>query len=561
VRDGRRVKTLAAALTALALLAAACGSSKKSTTTGTTGEGGSSSTSAGGAKDGGIFHLGIVEPTAIDPYDSQESEGENVTKAIYEGLVKLDNKTSELLPGVASKWTHTPDCTQWTFNLRPDTKFSNGETVTAQSFIDGMTRAAIKDAASDTAHFMEDIEGYAAIHGTDTAPPSATTLSGVSAPDPNTLQVKLAKGNCEFDKKTLQPVFSPVPKTAPPGSLKGTFADMPIGNGPFMMKEPWQHDKSITVVRNPSFYGTKAHLDEVDFAILPSENAAELEYKNFQSGQADYARIPPALVPQAKSTYEPQKEFISELKYGINYLLVNVKNPPLNNAKARQAISWAIDRDAVIAGVFKGAVTKATSLVPPPLQAFYQANVCDSCDKPNVAKAKQLATEGGLVPGTKLNFMFNTGGGHEGWVQAVAQQLKDNLGLDVNVAGLPFKELLKKEQDPNASGMFRAAWGADYPSADDFLRPLLSRGSLPPGDNRGLYQNDQFDKLIDQAVATPDPTQAASITKQAEKLAIGDDLALIPLWYRNQYRVFSSKFKNVGLDFFENPTVAEVSQA
>jgi len=529
------------------MLAAACGSSSK------TSSGGQSS---GATKQGGVFRLGIVEPTAIDPFNSQESEGENVTKAIFEGLVKLDLKTSEILPGVAERWEHNPDCTSWTFHLRPGTKFSNGEVVTAQSFIDGMTRAAAKDAASDTAHFMSDIDGYDALNGG-----TATTFSGLSAPDDNTLAFKMSKADCELDKKSLQPVFSPVPKAAGKADPASAYYNMPIGNGPFKMKEPWNHNTSITLVRNDSYYGTKAHLDEVDYTITPSDTGIDLEYKNFQAGQADFARIPPALQPQAKSTYEPQKEFISKLMYGINYLLVNVANPPLNNPKARQAVSLAIDRDAIISGVFKGFQTKATSLVPPPLKAYYQPGVCTTCDKPDIARAKQLATEGGIPPGTKLNLTFNTGGGHEAWTQAVAQQLRDNLGLDVNLKGVPFKEELQDELAPDATGLFRTAWGADYPSADDFLRPLLSKGSLPPGDNRGRYVNDQFESLIDKALATTDEAHKVDLTKQAEKLAIGDDQALIPLWYRSQYRVFSNKFRNVDLDFFENPTLADISLA
>ena len=547
-RRQRRLAPLAVALVTLALVAAACGNKEeKSTSGGSTG---------GAAKQGGVFRLGIVEPTAIDPYNSQESEGELVTKVLFEGLVKIDNKTSDIVPGVAERWDHNPDCTQWTFHLRPGTKFSSGEVVTARSFIDGMNRSAAKDAASDTAHFMSDIDGYDAVHG-GTAP----TMSGLTAPDDNTLLVKLSQPNCEFDKKTLQPVFSPVPTEAGKADPNSAYYNMPVGNGPFKMKEPWQHNTRITLVRNDLYYGTKAHLDEVDVTILPAENAQELEYKNFQAGQAEWARIPPTLQPQAKATYEPQHEWIAEPKFGINYLLVNVVNPPLDNVKARQAISLAIDRDAVIEGVFKGLQTKATSLVSPALRAYYQAGVCGTCDKPDPARAKQLAVEGGMPPGTKLNFLFNTGGGHEAWVQAVAQQLRDTLGLDVNLQGIPFKELLEREKANDASGIFRAAWSADYPSADAFLRPLLSKASLPPGDNRGRYVNDRFDSLLDQASRTSDTNQRVSYIKDAERIAIGDDQALIPLWYRTQYRVFSNRFKNVDMDFFENPTLADISLA
>jgi ABC-type oligopeptide transport system substrate-binding subunit len=408
---------------------------------------------------------------------------------------------------------------------------------------------------------MAGIAGFTELHGTGDpgSKPTATTLSGLSATDANTLVVKLSAADCEFDKKTLQPVMSPVPASAGEADNK-TFNDMPIGNGPFKLKEPWRHDQGITLVRNDSYFGQKAYLDEVDLTIQPTQDALEAEYKGVQSGQYDYARIPPALIPQAKATYEPKGGFIHKLSYGINYLLVNVVNPPLKKADARKAISLAIDRQAIIDGVFKGLQTKATSMIPPPLKAFYQPDVCAECGTPDIARAKTMAAAAGIPPGTKVSLAFNTGGGHEAWVQAVQEQLQKNLGLKVDLQPAPFAELLKKEKANDASGLFRAAWSADYPSGENFLFPLLSKKSLPPGDNRGRYDNPAFDDLLTQARKTPDDAQRATLIKQAEKIAIGDDAALIPLWYRDQYRAFdSAKWKGVDIDFFENPTLATIS--
>jgi oligopeptide transport system substrate-binding protein len=555
VRRAPRYVRVAALVAALALLLVACGGNDKNAKDknqqGTT-----------DAKKGGVFRLGIVEPTAIDPYNAQESEGLLVTQQLFTGLVDIDNETSEIKPGVAEKWSQNPDCTEWTFNLRSGTTFSNGDPVEAASFIRGMTRHAKQAAASDVAYHMSGIAGYKEIHGTgeEGAPPAkATTFSGLSAPDPNTLVVKLSAADCEFAKKTLQPVMSPVPASAGEADNKA-YNDMPIGNGPFKMKEPWKHDQSITLVRNDSYFGDKANLDEVALTILPSQDAAEAEYKGVQSNQFDYGRIPPTLIPQAKASFEPKGGFITHVGYGINYLLVNVANPPLNKADARKAISLAIDRDAIIEGVFKGFQTKATSFIPPPMKAYYQAGVCDVCDKPDIPRAKDLAAKAGIPPGTKVNLGFNTGGGHEAWVQAVQQQLETNLGLKVDLQPSPFAELLKKEAASNANGLYRAAWTADYPSAENFLFPLLAKASLPPGDNRGRYVNQKFEDSLAAARRATDDADRVTNIKAAEKQAIGEDMALIPLWYRSQYRVFdSAKWTAFDLDFFENPTLATIS--
>jgi len=195
----------------LALLFSACGGNDKKDSAKDKDQKG---TTTPGVKQGGVFRLGIVEPTAIDPYNAQESEGILVTKQLFTGLVDIDNATSEIKPGVAEKWSKNADCTEWTFNLRPGTTFSNGDPVDANAFIRGMTRAAKQAAASDVAYHMAGIAGYEELHGTGAAgapPAKATMFSGLSAPDANTLVAKLSAADCEFDKKTLQPVMSPVP--------------------------------------------------------------------------------------------------------------------------------------------------------------------------------------------------------------------------------------------------------------------------------------------------------------------------------------------------------------
>jgi oligopeptide transport system substrate-binding protein len=528
---------------ALSLVAAACGGG---------GDDGDAAQTPSG-KTGGTFRFGIVEPTAIDPYNSQESEGILVTQNLFAGLVGINSETLDLTPEIAEKWTSDEGCNQWTFNLRPGTTFSNGEPVTAQSFIDGMTRVAAKASASDVAYHLAGIEGYEELNSKN-----AKTFSGITAPDENTLVFKLSAPDCEFDRKTLHTVYSPVTKDAGAANNK-TYNDLPIGNGPYKMEGPWDHDNKITLVRNDSYWGEKPKLDRVEIAILPSETAQELEYKNLQGGQADYSRIPPQLLPQADAKYKPQGGFIKEDTNGINYLLPNVVNPPLNNVDARKAISYAIDRDKIIEGVFKGYQTKATAFIPPIFGDYYQEGVCEACTF-DAAKAKEHAAKGGLKPGMELKFAYNTGGGHEAWVQAVAQQLKDTLGLNVKLEGYPFAELLEKEQAPNASGLFRAAWGADYPTPDNFLYPLLSKASIGL-DNRGRYDNPAFDAELAKERATKDPAVRVEHIKAAEKIAIGDDLALIPLWNRTQYRAFdATKWTGVAMDFFENPTLVTAAQ-
>ncbi|UXY29704.1 peptide ABC transporter substrate-binding protein [Streptomyces sp. HUAS TT20] len=552
MRGAKSAKWVVGAIV-IALSATACGGGNDNA--GGSGSGGGK----GSGKNGGTWRMGITEPVAIDPYNAQESEGTLVTDNLFTGLFD-PTADGQVVPALATSKKVSKDGKTWTFAIKKGTKFTNGEAVDAEAFIRGWNRVAVKSAASDVAYHMAGIEGF-----DDVQSGKAKTMSGLSAPDPYTLQVKLSAADFEFYIKTSHTVFSPVPKAAADAHNK-TYNEAPIGNGPFKMDGKWEHNKSITLVRNDSYGLTKAHLDKVQIDILNPNNSANLEYQGFESGQYDWARLPTPQLTAAKAKYDAQGEWINEDTNGMNFILPVTDNGPTKNVKVRQAISYAIDRDAIIKGVFQGMQNKSTTILPPVFKDVYQKDLCTSCVKQDKAKAKKLASEGGLKPGSTLELAYNTGAGHEEWVQAVQQQLEKVLGIKVKAVGKPFAELLADEQKPGAAGLYRYAWGADYPTPDNYLFPLLDTASINKdasgkvtGDNRSRYSNKAFDDLVAKARATEDQAGRNELYKQAEKIAV-DDLALIPLWNRTQQRLANTKkYGNVKLDFHENPNLAEIS--
>jgi ABC-type transport system substrate-binding protein len=310
-------------------------------------------------KPGGVFRLGIVEPAAIDPYNAQESEGTLITENLFTELIDIGPDGS-VSPGVATSWTANDNCSQWTFTLKQGTTFSNGEPVTSAAFKRGWERAAARSAASEVAYHMNEIQGFDAMQAG-----TAEHLSGVDASAPDRLVVTLAHPDCEFYLRTYKTVFSPVPTVAGPADNKA-YNDEPIGNGPFMMDGPWQHDRGIRLKRFDGYTaGPKANLDRVDVTILPSQGGVQAEYDGFVNGTFDWARLPTPLLSQARANYEPRGEWISKKTAGTNYLLPMVTTPPLNSVAARKAISLAIDRVAIARGVFQGAQVPADAFVPP----------------------------------------------------------------------------------------------------------------------------------------------------------------------------------------------------
>ncbi len=242
-RIGRSARLLVL-VASVGLVTAACGSDDSSSS--------SSATTVAG-KAGGVFRVPIGEPSAIDPYNTRETEGTNVNKALFVGLVTFDgNSELKMNPGVATEWSTNDGCTQWTFKLR-QSQFSNGEPVTAESFIRGWTRSVDAKSASQVAYHLSGVQGYNELHGD---PQTATTFSGLSAPDPQTLVVNLSAPDCEFDKKTLVPPTAPVPSVAGAADNQA-YNEAPIGNGPFMIKPgtKWEHNQGISLVRNDSYFG------------------------------------------------------------------------------------------------------------------------------------------------------------------------------------------------------------------------------------------------------------------------------------------------------------------
>lgn len=566
--SNKRLWHKAAVVTAVAALAATSACSKQEN------EGGSDGKPAAGfpespaveikeGKKGGTFRLAITEPTAIDPYNSQESEGILVTSHLFTGLA-YTNQDGETEPAVAEEWESNPDCSEWTFTLKEGTKFHNGEEVTAESFKRGWERTTAKASASDVAYHFDQIEGFEEIQAG-----KAKELSGVEAVDPTTLKVKLTTPSCEFYLRTAHTAFSPVPKDAGDADNK-EYNEAPIGNGPFQMDGKWEHEKSIKLKRFDEYTAQDpAYLDSVEITILKgADDAQQLEYEGFQDGTFDWARLPPEQVPNARKEFEPKGSFLSKKTFGINYLLPMVTKKPLDSVDARKAISMAIDRNAIIKGIFKNAQAPATSIVPGGFKEAYQPGVCGEACEFNPEKAKELAKKAGLKPGTELKMQLNAGAGHDKWMKSIKSQLEKNLGLKIDLTEVEFDEMLENQQQPDSTGLYRAAWGADYATPGNFLQPLLGTTAIgtddptkpATGDNRGRYSNPKVDELLNKATATLDEAERNKLYQQAEKIAIGDDLALIPVYERQQFRLAQSeKFINLRMDFHEDPDFRVIS--
>lgn len=500
-----------------------------------------------------MFRMALGEPTAIDPYRAQEIEGIGVSKLLFVGLLQIDAE-QQLATAVARAWGSDSSARIWTFHLRDDVLFSNGEQVDAASFVRGLNRALDPAAATETAYHVAGVRGYEQMRSG-----AVTSLAGAVALDPLTLVFELDKSDFEFDKKTVQSIFSPVPTTAGPAA-DSSFNSQPVGNGPYRMAEPWRRGEYIRLHKNPHWFGPPVAIEEIHVDILDPSSALDDEYAGFVSGAYDYARVPEHLLENARARTAGTGGFLHRDLPGLHYLLPFCHRPPLNDVWARRAVSCAIDRQQLADDLFSSSREPAGSLLSPWFTKLHTRGLGSPFTDFRPDLARECAERAALA-GT-IDFAFNTGGGHERWVDAVAAQIRAHLGLEVRTLPMSAADLVAYRTSAQASGMCRAGWAYDYPTPDNLLYPLLHSTCTSPdedgrahGDNEGRYANPLFDAAVERARATVDESDRTVRWKRAEGIAMAD-MALIPLWYRTEYRVFAAdRFAHLDLDFFGNPTL------
>jgi peptide/nickel transport system substrate-binding protein/oligopeptide transport system substrate-binding protein len=486
-----------------------------------------------GVTKGGTFNFYISEPAFIDPVNLQESEGTQVGQAVFDSLVEFDPITSEVLPAAAESWEPNEDATVWTFKLVEGAKFHDGSDVTAEDFKFAWERICNPENESEISYHLAVVQGYDEMQeGT------ATELSGVKVVDDYTLEVTLNYGFADFEYVVGHPALAPVPSDA---SFEG-FGDMPIGNGPFKMAEPWAHDQYIKIVKFDDYYGDEPNIDGVDFKILADQDTAFLE---FEAGNLDFVPIPVGQIQAAVDTYgespdgytlNPGEQVSLGAEQAIYYLLINNTDPALQDPKVRAALSLAIDRQDICDKVFEGTREPATGIVPPGIVG--QSANAFPYSKYDVEAAKQMLADAGFPNGEgfpTISLEYNTGSGHEDILQLVQEDLKA-IGVDGELVGSEWAQYLDKLGAKDYQ-VGRLGWIADYPIMDNFLYPLFKSGSA---DNYSFYSNPDVDAMLDEARTTVDDDARVALYQEAESI-IGEDAVVIPMFYYRHTRVASDR--------------------
>jgi ABC-type oligopeptide transport system substrate-binding subunit len=493
--------------------------------------------------------------TSFDPSVVQSLDESQITSAVWDGLTDFDytQKCSPVLKGLlASKWTSNSDATQFTFDIKKDQKFSNGDPVLPSSFKLGWERMGNPKTASPYQYLIEYIKG-----GADFEAGKVATLDAIKADDQNmTLTVDLSAPNADFPSIVSMQEWSPIDKTDfdkvqyEVGWGKG----ITIGNGPYMIQKA--DDQSVVLVPNPHWsgdvYGTKkVHLSKITFMISQDVTSA---FQAFQSGEGDNATIPPGQYKAVLAQY-PDTNTVKSPTLGTYYFDFGFSDPQLGgaaNLKLRQAISLAIDRDEVNNKAYEGTRVISSGITPPGIPGFKE-NLCKYC-KTDTAEAKKLYDEWTAAGGklTKpITIQYNPGGGHDTVVQVIQADLKQVLGIESTPAPITehyFRDIAK----PGACVLCRSGWYADYPTYGNFMVDLFSKKSIGLN-NFGGFDDPKFEDLIAKAQAEIDPVKRGDLYNEAEQYLLNDQTAAVPLnWYTGD-QVYSKSLIN-----FDQPPLGQI---
>ncbi|ACX88056.1 oligopeptide ABC transporter substrate-binding protein OppA [Pectobacterium parmentieri] len=464
-----------------------------------------------------------AEVSSLDPHKIEGVPESNVSRDLLEGLVISDvnGKTS---PGVAESWDNK-EFKVWTFHLRKDAKWSNGEPVTAQDFVYSWQRLANPKTASPYSSYLQ----YGHLLNIDdiiAGKKSPETL-GVKAIDDHTLEVTLSEAVPYFYKLPVYVAMSPVNKAVVEKfGEKWTQPQNWVGNGAYKLKN-WVVNEKLVLERNPQYWDN-AHtvINQVTYLPISSEVT---DVNRYRSGEIDmtYNQLPIELFQKLK------KEIPDEVKVNpylcTYYYEINNQKPPFNDVRVRTALRLGISQDILTNKVKNQGDIPAYGFVPPYIDDF-KAQTPEwftwSQEKRN-AEAKKLLAEAGYTAEKPLTFnlLYNSSDLHKKMAIAASSIWKQNIGVDVKLENQEWKTFLSSRQQ-GTQDLARGGWCADYNEPSTFLNSMLSNSS----NNKSHYKSKEFDALVAKSLQVKTDEERAVVYQQAEAL-LDKDAVIVPVYH------------------------------
>lgn len=465
-----------------------------------------------------------MEPTSFDPpigFDSVSWSGLN---NLMEGLTRL-GQNHEPEAATAEKWDVSEDGKTYTFHIRENAKWSNGDSVTAGDFEFAWKRLLDPETGSPAAFLGYFIEGAEAFN---TGAGSADDVK-VKAIDEKTFEVTLTSPQAYFLSVITNPAFFPInEKVATENPQWFAEAETFVGNGPFNLAE-WEHDSHFLMEKNDQYWdaGT-VKLDKVHWAIVDDTNT---EYQMYQTGNLDVSDIPADLSEQLFSEGKVQ---VGD-QAGDYFYRFNLTMEPFQNVNIRKAFGMAVDQQQIVDFVTKNKEKPAYGFVAygfnDPAGNDFRETAGDLV-KTDIEEAKALLAKGmeeeGYEKLPEVTLTYSTSDTHKKIAEALQQMFKDNLGVEVKLANMEWN-VFAEEQTALKFQLSRSSFLADYADPINFLENFQTGHSM----NRTGWSNAEYDQLIKDAKNEADETKRYEMMYKAEKILF-EEMPIIPIHFYNQ---------------------------
>ncbi|MFH8291145.1 ABC transporter substrate-binding protein [Streptomyces sp. NPDC018059] len=492
----------------------------------------------------------------LEPANTNEVQGGKILDMIFRGLKRYDPKTGEAKNMVAESIA-TKDAQNFTVKIKKGWTFSNGEKITAKSFVDAWNYGANARNNQKNAYFFGYIDGYDKVHP-EQGDPSAETLSGLKVVDDTTFTVKLSQKFSTWPDTLGYPTFAPLPKAF--YDDHDAWLAKPVGNGPYTV-DAYTKGSQMSLRKWDAYPGEdKARNDGVDMQVYTDNNTA---YTNLMAGNLDLVDdVPAAQLRNAGSDLGDR--YINTPAGIIQTLAFPFYDEEWNKPgreKVRRGLSMAINREQITETIFQKTRTPATDWTSPVLgkDGGYEPGLCGDACAYDAARARRLVEEGGGIPGGRLRITYNADtGSHKEWVDAVCNSINKALQKDKACVGNPvgtFADFRSQASEQQLDGPWRAGWQMDYPLIQNFLEPNYFTDA---SSNDGKFSDKEFDRLVNEANGETDTAKAVATFQKAEKL-LAEKMPAIPLWYQNGSAGHSERISDVALNQFSVPVYEQIT--
>lgn len=471
-----------------------------------------------------IVYNMATEPDSVDPGRSTSVGAGTVAIACFEGLTRTTTQNTPG-PGVAKEWDISDDGLVYTFKLRKDAKWSDGDKITANDFDYSWRRVLDPNLASEYVNQLFYIKNAQDYFEGKAKPEDI----GIKVVDEYTLEVTLEAPCPYFLELCAFHTLMPVKKDVVDKNPDAWFMDPAtyIGNGPFKMIK-WTHNDSMEFVKNENYWNSKiVKLEKMKWVMINDEQSSLAAW---EGGAIDFLdTVPgaeaPRLLQEGKLTITP--------KLGTYYLKFNTTKAPFNDARVRQAFTLALNRQEVIDAALRTGEKIATGYVPYGIADTdetkdFRTVGGDYVTNQDIEKAKQLLAEAGYPDGKgfpDVTYLFNTHDSHKKIAEALQDMWKRNLGVDIKIANQEWKVFLDTV-DNLKFDFARSAWIGDYIDPMTFLDMYVTND----GNNDTGWSNAEYDDLIKKAKLEPDQEKRIQYMHDAETILMRD-MPIGPIYF------------------------------